>query len=489
MDPRIILLFILTFKRGICFEECNPNVAIIGGGIGGAASSHFLTELFKNNVNIDLYEANTIGGRLATVKIDDNKFEAGGSIIHSQNKYMQEFVKLLGLDVRSNNNNQRAGIWDGNEIIFEESKWELITLAKLIYKYGTQLFSLNRYTSSILNKFEKIYHLQDAGYSFINISSLMLAINAEFPRILQISIKNELLNLGYSEKLIDEIVKTTVVVDFGQDTNVHSFVGFVSLAGAGSNLWSVRGGNKKVPEHLIYRNKNVNVIPSHVIKVVNMLTNGTKNLYEVHYSNKDSTVIMKSVYDIIIIATPLIHDQEFPITFEGFPKNDFYSTGKYHETIATFIKADLKPYYFGLEEEIDNILSCNPNKTIISALGRLNSVEGTMKNSRVWKIFSNKPLKSEIMNEMFSNIKEVQQISWKAYPEYSSKIHEASFKLHNALYHVNAIEWVASAMEMSAISGRNVALLAYNDFVQKYCSKKFETVQENSDENTPSTEL
>lgn len=72
-------------------------LAIIGGGIGGAASSHFLAELFKNNLNIDLYEAKTIGGRLATIKINNNEFEAGGSIIHSQNKYMQEFVKLLGI--------------------------------------------------------------------------------------------------------------------------------------------------------------------------------------------------------------------------------------------------------------------------------------------------------------------------------------------------------------------------------------------------------
>lgn len=36
------------------------------------------------------------------------------------------------------------------------------------------------------------------------------------------------------------------------------------------------------------------------------------------------------------------------------------------------------------------------------------------------------------------------------------------------MYHVNAIEWVASAMEMSAIGGRNVAILAYNDFLQKH---------------------
>lgn len=42
-----------------------------------------------------------------------------------------------------------------------------------------------------------------------------------------------------------------------------------------------------------------------------------------------------------------------------------------------------------------------------------------------------------------------------------------NFKLHDALYHVNTIEWAASAMEMSAVAGRNVAILAYNDFLQK----------------------
>nr|XP_003700702.1 PREDICTED: prenylcysteine oxidase-like isoform X1 [Megachile rotundata] len=488
MYQTLILLFMFIFKQGAGFENCKPNVAIIGGGIGGAASSHFLTELFKNDLNIDLYEVNTIGGRLATVKIDDNEFEAGGSIIHSQNKYMQEFVKLLGLEHRSNND-QRTSIWNGNEIVFEESKWETITLVKLIYKYGIQLLSLNRYISSILNNFEKVYDLQDAGFTFMNITSLLSAMNAEFPKSLQVSIKSELLNLGYSEKLIDEIVQTTLVVNYGQDINVHSFVGFVSLAGAGSNFWSVKGGNKKVPEHLIYRNKNVNVVPSRVMKIVNILTNDTKNLYEVQYRNEDSTVIMKSTYDIVIIATPLTHDQKFPITFEGFPNNDFYSTGQYHETIATFVKANLKPYYFGLQEELDAILSCDPNKTIISSVGRLNSVEGTLKNSKIWKIFSNQPLKTQIINEMFSNVKEVKQVNWKAYPEYSTKIQEAKFKLHNALYHVNAIEWVASAMEMSAISGRNVALLAHQDFSQKYCFKENEAVKEKSYENTPSNEL
>ncbi|CAL7951839.1 unnamed protein product [Xylocopa violacea] len=483
-----ILPFILIIKEGTCFQSFKPDIAIIGGGIGGAASSHFLTELFKNNLKIDLYEAKSIGGRLATVKIDDNEFEAGGSIIHPQNKYMQEFVKLLGLEHVSPNG-KRTSIWNGNEIVFEESNWKILSLAKLIYRYGIQPFTLNRHVTSVINDFEKIYHLQDAGESFTNITSLLLAMNTKFPKLLQKSIKDYLENLGYSEKLINEIVEATVVVDYGQDVNVQSFVGLVSLAAAGFNLWSVKGGNKKVPEHLIYRNKYVNVVPSCVIKIVNIPTNSTQNLYEVHYRNQDSTIIMKAVYDIVILAIPLTHDQEFPIIFEGFPRNDFYNQGKYHETVATFVKANLKPYHFGLEEE-SNILSCDPNKTVISSLGRINSIEGTIGNSKIWKIFSNKHLNSAILNEMFSNIQETKQIVWKAYPEYSTEIREAKFKLHDALYHVNAIEWIASAMEMSAISGRNVALLAHNDFLTKFLFEESKQMNiPEVPESTPSSEL
>lgn len=108
------------------------------------------------------------------------------------------------------------------------------------------LLILNRYVTSIINNFEKIYRLQDDGEVFTNISSLLLSMNPGFPKLLEKSIKSEILDLGYSEKLINELVKTTLVVNYGQDTNVHSFVGFVSLAGAGFNLWSVKGGNKKV---------------------------------------------------------------------------------------------------------------------------------------------------------------------------------------------------------------------------------------------------
>lgn len=205
---------------------------------------------------------------------------------------------------------------------------------------------------------------------------------------------------------------------------------------------------------------------------------------------------MTAIYDIVIIAAPLTGDQEFPIEFVNLPENLEFPGG-YQTTHVTFIKADIKPKYFGLHESLDDIFSCNATKTMISVVGKVSSVNASDKNgSSIWKIFSRKPLKTDLIHEMFSNVRdphhsyfrqsknvsvqliliffshlqviEKKTLAWKAYPHYLSNTHHSSFKLYDALYHVNAIEWVGSAMEMSAISGRNVAILAYNDFLQKH---------------------
>lgn len=71
--------------------------AIIGGGIGGTSTAHFLIDLFgRKNIDIDIYEANKIGGRLATAKVGDFEYETGGSVIHTSNKYMEDLISTLG---------------------------------------------------------------------------------------------------------------------------------------------------------------------------------------------------------------------------------------------------------------------------------------------------------------------------------------------------------------------------------------------------------
>nr|CAD7396947.1 unnamed protein product [Timema cristinae] len=133
---------------------CCPT-PIIGGGIGGTSAAFFIHDLFgSNGAQIDLYESNRIGGRLATIEVNNQKYEAGGSILHPRNKYMSDFVKLFGLKKRINDN-FRYGIYDGEEFVFTESQWEIMNYIKLVWRYGLGPLKLQNYIDDILTRFER----------------------------------------------------------------------------------------------------------------------------------------------------------------------------------------------------------------------------------------------------------------------------------------------------------------------------------------------
>ena len=79
------------------------SLAIIGAGIGGSSSAHFLRNKFgetveegEEDVEISVFESGIVGGRLATVEIGGHTYEAGGSVIHPANVEMISLVKELG---------------------------------------------------------------------------------------------------------------------------------------------------------------------------------------------------------------------------------------------------------------------------------------------------------------------------------------------------------------------------------------------------------
>lgn len=114
---------------------------------------------------------------------------------------------------------------------------------------------------------------------------------------------------------------------------------------------------------------------------------------------------MTSNYDIVIIAAPLTTDQELQIEFAGFSSSLVFP-GNYQTTYATFVKANPKPKYFGLQKALDSILSCNPNKTKISSVGKVDPVDGVIKKDpQVWKVFSRKSLETRLIHDMFSNVR------------------------------------------------------------------------------------
>lgn len=74
-----------------------PTVAVIGAGIGGTSAAYYLRQKFGKDVKIDVFEKGKVGGRLATLNVQGQEFESGGSIIHPLNLHMKRFVKDLGM--------------------------------------------------------------------------------------------------------------------------------------------------------------------------------------------------------------------------------------------------------------------------------------------------------------------------------------------------------------------------------------------------------
>ena len=88
----------------------------------------------------------------------------------------------------------------------------------------------------------------------------------------------------------------------------------------------------------------------------------------------------------------------------------------------------------------------------------------------IYKVFSTEPLDSDTFHQLFtpkSNIVMVKK--WDAaYPRFSPPEQLPPFRIakgHN-VYYLNALESAVSAMEISAIAGRNIALLIERDFDQ-----------------------
>ncbi len=90
------MIWIILQRKDPIIQSDTVFAAVVGGGIGGTATAHFLRQHFGPEVRIDVFEKGSVGGRLATVTVNHQDYESGGSIIHSLNLHMQDFVQQLG---------------------------------------------------------------------------------------------------------------------------------------------------------------------------------------------------------------------------------------------------------------------------------------------------------------------------------------------------------------------------------------------------------
>lgn len=443
-----------------------PKVAIIGGGLGGGATAHFLRDIFDGNVEIDVYEPGGVGGRLTTVKIGNEVYEAGGTMIHPRNQYMQTFTDDFNLKKRARPS-YKMGLFNGEELVFKESNWNLVNLAHIMWRYGMSSIRLESWLHTMLTLFDRIYSHQKHGYAFSDVKQLLSSMHPQFYNMTTYTSKTLLKDKGMSSLFVDEFVLAAIRTNYGQDTFINSFVGFVSMAGVEKGLWAVENGNNQIPKLLVEKS-GAKVILEKVTKIELKDDDKWRSLYTLTTTD-DSGVVNTHEYDQVIIATPLTDDMssiEFDDKFRPPIKKD---PGSYHRTVVTFVQGWLNKTNLGCDlsdkscKDVELFLTCNKS-LFYSSVGQqvpINYDPSKPIGTPVYKVFSKEPLSKDQLDFLFISFDTAKTIDMKAYPKYQPPEFLPQFVLHRNMFYVNAIERAASAMEMVAIGAKNVALLSY----------------------------
>lgn len=433
-------------------------VAVIGAGMAGSAAAYFLSDLesgMTTKLSIDLIEiGNRTGGRVYALPFRGSKYEAGGSILHSSNQYAVSLSQKLGLKRRKSDKSSLMGIFDGERFVFEESDWEVVTLFRIAHRYGMDVLRMQAIINSMLRHFSQIYVYQKRGVSFRNVRQLLSAMSYKFPDMLQKHFYEHLKNMSMSDVTIDELVQAISLVNYGQPVRqLHAFVGAVSSAGAdfAGTLWSIDGGNEQLV-HRLAQQSNARLLLQTDVREIELVSDGT-------YALRDGNA-NQMIYDSVVIAHPLSMSG---ITFRGFPDstNKLIAAekqmGKYHRTVASFVSGTRSANF--TSPHLNDVVVCRDG-FFFQSISKVTPVSGATNSENVYKIFSPEPLNPEQMAALFDRVDEVHVVDWRAYPDYRLLDQQTPhFVLHSGLFYVNAIEWAASAMEMSLIGAKNAALL------------------------------
>ena len=235
--------------------------------------------------------------------------------------------------------------------------------------------------------------------------------------------------------------------------SVNAFVGFVSLAGGlVGSLWRVSRGNYQLP-HRVLADSGAVVVGGEVSSVARTGTG-----YTLTYSAGEREE--SEEFDAVVIATPLHHAN---ITFpDDITPKIAHNTKPFQRTVATFVNGILATLVPGVENPGNILTVTTKDRLAFSSIG----FKGAGTPDKNYKIFSKIPLTDEEINKLFSKVNEIKVVDWLAYPQYHVPDTLPEFELSPGLYYINAIESAASAIEMSCIGSKNVALLLYQHLEQ-----------------------
>lgn len=461
----IIGLFVISLCQ--CEQNACRKIAVIGAGIAGGSAAYFtqqfLEEAGLERAEIEIFEANDyIGGRLKHIEFHGATLEVGGAAWAKNNHYMMEMAEKMGVNVTGSQTDSEhlrySAVWTGRGFA---------PIYKMLVDSSPSSRTIIKEEASFMHHINSNYMIQHNS-SFTNLHQFISWGGMD--KYTTSSVLSYFEALGVASDFVEtELVPMTrAIYNQGSSANVFSLLASLDAI---LSQYSVLEGNSVLVEKLLEHNAD----HVHLQTPVKTITKTDTGKY----------VVEGSEFDVVFIAAPL---EVTNIEFVGFGEKKVPLDRDYYDWYITVLQAEgpnpsqFEPFYEehrGPRGHLPTMIVTTTNSSensktpwvMIEPVGKHAKDTANVDNDELplWIIYSDASVKGDI-ERYFTGVGDLSEQYWPyTFPHLTplngnsrdeSDVQPVVLDGKGAVFNINSVESLASAMEISAIGARNAAKLA-----------------------------
>ncbi|GAQ86437.1 hypothetical protein KFL_002890040 [Klebsormidium nitens] len=450
----LLLAGLLVSHVGPCTSE---KVAIVGGGVGGAAAAYYLHKA-DGHAEIHLFEREQrLGGTLQEVTFEGRVVELGHPVFHKKNKLSAQLVEELGLETAVPQGLDGSyGIFDGESFVYREGAndtnaddWR--RFFKYLTRYTLNIRGMKFNIQAYLENWEKL--LDDPPFE--DVPDLLDMVN--MVEKATYTLAQDLAD-SYGALTLRDFGAASTRFVLGQDPPIVNSVAAhqalsVSRACRADQLWSVKGGAKQLVQKLVDQSKAT----VHLGHDVNGIDARADGVYEVRHKGGGKTV--SEAFDVVIISAPLDPDElALPDGVDAGPDIDWL------DQEVTLVKGTLNQTTFkvGKNETLPDVIATVD--TVFFPIHALRRLWTFPDGEHAFLVTMAEKMTDEMVNDCFSHVSKIKRMTLEnVWPDLSAKGKGAKYPPiqldGKKLLFPAAVESVVSGLEATIISARNAVRL------------------------------
>uniref|UniRef100_A0A1D1ZW00 Prenylcysteine lyase domain-containing protein n=1 Tax=Auxenochlorella protothecoides TaxID=3075 RepID=A0A1D1ZW00_AUXPR len=464
-----LLALLIGLQCMVCASS-GPHIGVVGAGIGGAASAHWIRSLLGDQVQITVFERSTsVGGRTSTTPIGNASVDTAFDQVAHHSQYIRELADSQGLTVIGHIGVLPPAIFDGRSLVWAESPWWLVNLVKAVWRWGLNPWLLQRYSAQFWDRFSAVYELQTQGQAYDSPEDLLRAAGVydDSQVTLFEAVEAALGEGGWGTDLF----KTEVVGAITRGAYGQTSLQLNALSGAAALLavtdpggFSIEGGFPGLASALLDSANASLHLGAEVRSIARSPGSDRLQLAWADAAAGGGAAIaaQSGDFDGIILAAPLEGSQ---LDLAGVPDLAPRFPRSFVSTVTTLVRGRVRASYFGqpaaTQLQYGRVLVTADSPVPFSSLAKVQLAPG---QPSLWRLTSPKTLSHAWLSIVFEAGWQVADATtWAAYPRSDPPEDFSPFLLARGLWYNNALESVAGSLEAAAMSALNTALLVKRD--------------------------